>query len=69
MTTGRVLVDSDVWSEFYRKRVGDPSEQVRQLRRLVLAGSDCVEDAADASKALIRHVFGGIFSSIHCCKW
>ncbi|WP_310582228.1 PIN domain-containing protein [Deinococcus sp.] len=36
MTTGRVLVDSDVWSEFYRKRVGDPSEQVRQLRALIV---------------------------------
>ncbi len=36
MTLGRVLVDSDVWSEFYRKRVGDPSEQVRQLRALIV---------------------------------
>ena len=36
MTIGRVLVDSDVWSEFYRKRIGDPSEQVRQLRALII---------------------------------
>ncbi|WP_293913278.1 PIN domain-containing protein [Deinococcus sp.] len=36
MTPGRVLVDSDVWSEFYRKRTGEPSEQVQQLRVLIV---------------------------------
>ena len=36
MTPGRVLVDSDVWSEFYRKRTGEPSAQVHQLRALIV---------------------------------
>ena len=36
MTDRRVLVDSDVWSEFYRKRTGEPSAQVQQLRALIV---------------------------------
>ena len=36
MTDRRVLVDSDVWSEFYRKRTGEPSAQVQQLRALII---------------------------------
>lgn len=37
MTDRRVLVDTDVWSEFYRRRMGEPSVQVRQLRELIRA--------------------------------
>lgn len=36
MSVGRILVDSDVWSEFYRKRTGEPSVQVQQLRALIV---------------------------------
>ena len=36
MTDKRVLVDSNVWSAFYCKRTGDPSEQVQQLRALIV---------------------------------
>lgn len=37
MTNLRVIVDTDVWSEFYRKRTGEPSEHVRQLRQLIVS--------------------------------
>ncbi|WP_219722159.1 hypothetical protein [Deinococcus planocerae] len=37
MTDRRVLVDTDVWSEFYRRRTGGSSAQVRQLRELIRA--------------------------------
>ncbi|QFP77753.1 PIN domain-containing protein [Deinococcus sp. AJ005] len=36
MKVERILVDSDVWSEFYRKRSGEASPQVRQLRALIV---------------------------------
>ena len=35
MTDRRVLVDSDVWSEFYRRKTGEPSWQVQELRALI----------------------------------
>lgn len=37
MRSTLVLVDTDVWSEFYRKRDGEPSPQVAQLRGLIRA--------------------------------
>lgn len=35
MNHSQVLVDTDVWSEFYRKRTGEPSWQVAVLRQLI----------------------------------
>lgn len=37
MSSNPVLVDTDVWSEFYRKRAGEPSMQVVELRGLIRA--------------------------------
>ncbi len=34
----KVIVDSDVWSEAFRKRAGDPSPQLRLLGELVREG-------------------------------